>query len=125
MWVPPFGYLWILRLHTGSPELFAVCHALLRLLAPRHPPYALSSLTHNETTKLFFAFYSAVKVPSSSGISPVAVPDSRPTHRPMPYPPRTKKRPVYRGRFTRPLWYTLVPALFAFAHRVLLPQTRS
>ena len=45
-WVPPFGYLWIFRLHTGSPELFAVCHALLRLLAPRHPPYALSSLTH-------------------------------------------------------------------------------
>ncbi len=28
-----------------SPELFAACHVLLRLLAPRHPPYALSSLT--------------------------------------------------------------------------------
>ena len=29
----------------GSPKLFAACHVLLRLLAPRHPPYALSSLT--------------------------------------------------------------------------------
>jgi len=29
----------------GSPELFAAYHALLRLLAPRHPPYALTSLT--------------------------------------------------------------------------------
>ena len=31
----------------GSPELIAVCRVLHRLLAPRHPPYALSSLnTH-------------------------------------------------------------------------------
>jgi hypothetical protein len=30
----------------GSPRLIAVNHALLRLLTPRHPPYALSSLTH-------------------------------------------------------------------------------
>ena len=29
----------------GSPRLIAACHVLLRLLAPRHPPYALSSLT--------------------------------------------------------------------------------
>lgn len=29
----------------GSPRLFAAYHALLRLLAPRHPPYALTSLT--------------------------------------------------------------------------------
>jgi hypothetical protein len=29
----------------GSPKLFAACHVLHRLLAPRHPPYALSSLT--------------------------------------------------------------------------------
>ncbi len=28
----------------GSPRLFAACHVLHRLLAPRHPPYALSSL---------------------------------------------------------------------------------
>ncbi len=29
----------------GYPGLIAACHVLLRLLAPRHPPYALSSLT--------------------------------------------------------------------------------
>jgi hypothetical protein len=29
----------------GSPRLIAACHVLLRLLVPRHPPYALSSLT--------------------------------------------------------------------------------
>ena len=29
----------------GSPGLIAASHVLLRLLAPRHPPYALSSLT--------------------------------------------------------------------------------
>ena len=28
----------------GSPWLFAACHVLHRLLVPRHPPYALSSL---------------------------------------------------------------------------------
>ncbi len=53
--VPPFGYLWIYRLHTGSPELFAVCHALRRLLAPRHPPYALSSLIHVKPRNCFFS----------------------------------------------------------------------
>jgi hypothetical protein len=29
----------------GSPWLFAACHALLRFLAPRHPPSALPCLT--------------------------------------------------------------------------------
>jgi hypothetical protein len=29
----------------GSPGLIAACHVLHRLLAPRHPPHALSSLT--------------------------------------------------------------------------------
>src|SRR5262245_30776248 len=29
----------------NSPGLIAVFHALLRLLAPRHPPHALGSLT--------------------------------------------------------------------------------
>ena len=29
----------------GSPKLFAADHVLLRLLAPRHPPYALTILT--------------------------------------------------------------------------------
>ena len=30
----------------NSPELIAAIRALLRLLAPRHPPHALSSLIH-------------------------------------------------------------------------------
>ena len=32
------------KLAYSSPGLFAVSHVLLRLLSPRHPPYALSSL---------------------------------------------------------------------------------
>ena len=34
-----------LTLVSSSPELFAAVHVLLRLLAPRHPPRALRSLT--------------------------------------------------------------------------------
>ena len=30
---------------SGSPKLFAAYHVLHRLSLPRHPPYALSSLT--------------------------------------------------------------------------------
>jgi hypothetical protein len=30
---------------ANSPTLFAGCHVFLRLLLPRHPPYALYSLT--------------------------------------------------------------------------------
>ena len=33
-------------LMCSSPWLFAACHDLLRLLMPRHPPCALSSLTY-------------------------------------------------------------------------------
>ena len=36
----------------GSPRLIAASHALHRFLAPRHPPFALSSLTTN-----FFAYF--------------------------------------------------------------------
>src|SRR5664279_3061667 len=32
-----------------SPKLFAACHVLHRLLAPRHPPSALCSLTTTAT----------------------------------------------------------------------------
>ena len=38
----------------GSPRLIAVYHALLQLLTPRHPPYALSSLTKRDAEKLKF-----------------------------------------------------------------------
>ena len=33
-------------LACSSPRLFAACHVLHRRLVPRHPPYALSRLTH-------------------------------------------------------------------------------
>src|SRR3990172_12457965 len=38
----------------GSPRLIAVFHVLHRHLAPRHPPYALSSLTCRDAEKLTF-----------------------------------------------------------------------
>ena len=53
----------------GSPRLIAACHVLHRLLAPRHSPYALSSLTKCSlhltanmwSKKLPIAEYSVVK----------------------------------------------------------------
>src|SRR3954451_275570 len=39
----------------GSPKIFAACHVLLRLLAPRHPPDALLLLknpSRSRTTSL-------------------------------------------------------------------------
>ena len=36
-------------LARNSPKHFAACHVLRRLLAPRHPPHALSSLTYSFT----------------------------------------------------------------------------
>jgi hypothetical protein len=57
----------------GSPRLIAACHVLHRLLAPRHSPYALSSLTKCSlhltalyvVKKLPIAEYSVVKKSSS------------------------------------------------------------
>jgi hypothetical protein len=57
----------------GSPRLIAACHVLHRLLAPRHSPYALSSLTKcslhltacDVVKKLPIAEYSVVKKSSS------------------------------------------------------------
>ena len=48
-------------LACSSPWLFAAYRVLHRLLAPRHPPYALSSLTIQllrTLTFLVFCFYS-------------------------------------------------------------------
>src|SRR6201997_1237659 len=47
----------------GSPRLIAACHVLHRLLLPRHPPCALSSLT----TK--FTRYTAAPVQSPHTLS--------------------------------------------------------
>ncbi len=38
-------------LFSGSPKLIAAYHVLHRLLAPRHLPHALSSLTINQKFK--------------------------------------------------------------------------
>ena len=62
----------------GSPRLIAACHVLHRLLAPRHSPYALSSLTkcslhltfHEYVVKkLPIAEYSVVKKPSCESLA--------------------------------------------------------
>ncbi len=42
--VSPFGDPWI-SARCGSPGHIVACHVLHRLLAPRHPPRALCSLT--------------------------------------------------------------------------------
>jgi hypothetical protein len=52
----------------GSPRLIAASHVLHRLLAPRHPPYALSSLTikltrHVAAATCFFAEFRADNSP--------------------------------------------------------------
>ena len=47
---------------NGFPRLNAVVHALHRLMAPRHPPYALSSFPRETAEIENHAFYSVVKV---------------------------------------------------------------
>src|SRR6202040_1663530 len=44
------------KLACSSPGLIAACHVLHRLLAPRHPPYALSSLTIKLTQHVTVCF---------------------------------------------------------------------
>ena len=41
----------------SSPQLFAAYHVFLRLLVPRHPPYALTCLT---ITRIAFSYIPAV-----------------------------------------------------------------
>src|SRR3970040_1974107 len=50
------------RLLDSFPRLFAACHVLHRLLAPRHPPLTLSSLEYRES-KTFCARYAVLKLP--------------------------------------------------------------
>ena len=54
-----------LTLDDSSPRLFAAIHVLLRLLAPRHPPYALTNLIHVRRHSLN-VFY---PLPSPSSLS--------------------------------------------------------
>ncbi len=54
----------------GSPRLIAACHVLLRLLLPRHPPCALSSLTTKLTRHTAALLQSPHIVIPSSLLSP-------------------------------------------------------
>jgi hypothetical protein len=69
----------------GYPRLIAVFHVLHRHLAPRHPPYALSSLTRRDAEKLkiFPSCYSVVKVLLAAG-GLFALPARRLDHRASP-----------------------------------------
>jgi hypothetical protein len=58
--VSPFGHPRVKRLVGSSPRLIAASYVLHRLLAPRHPPCALSNLA---TTKDARARYVVLKVP--------------------------------------------------------------
>ena len=78
----------------GSPRLIAACHVLHRLLAPRHPPYALSSLIIKLTQYVVFQGASnrsrfpklaAVAIPPLSTVSNVSIPAA-------PYFPKLRRR---------------------------------
>ena len=53
-----------------SPQLFAAYHVLLRLLLPRHSPYALSCLT----SRLSFPVSAALRFPSCGAHVPLYAP---------------------------------------------------
>ena len=67
--VSPFGHPRV-EARSSSPGLFAAYDALHRLPAPRHPPYALSSLTMNKkpmqwmmlSANRFRAIYLAIRL---------------------------------------------------------------
>ena len=72
-----FTYIWITGLFSpaefphsdihglpdicSSPWLFAAYHVLLRLLVPRHSPYALSSLTYLQLKNFVLLRYTSLK----------------------------------------------------------------
>ena len=53
----------------SSPRLFAACHVLLRLLMPRHSPYALSSLNLPCVNRRFSSLFQWKSVSSRLRIS--------------------------------------------------------
>ena len=59
------------RLVSTSPELIAAAHVLLRLLAPRHPPCALSLLIVKNS---LFHYYGVFKVRASVRLAPRETP---------------------------------------------------
>src|SRR6266487_2435964 len=74
------------RLFSASPRLIAAVHVLLRLLVPRHPPYALSLLTVSTTCArtrgwreypyLAFVQFSSSAEAAARGGRPPAVPQN-------------------------------------------------
>ena len=56
----------------ASPKLIAACHVLHRLLAPRHPPYALSSLT-TKFTREQYPLYGAHAPGNSKALLPASL----------------------------------------------------
>ena len=73
----------VITLACSLPRLIAAGHVLLRLLAPRHPPCALSSLTFSPTILvnpkarmrtyklyLYSSFYAVVKEHIDRGMFP-------------------------------------------------------
>ena len=48
------------------PQLFAACHVLLRLLVPRHPPYALLRLINSSACPMLNCVSSSMKPSVSS-----------------------------------------------------------
>jgi hypothetical protein len=98
----------------GYPRLIAVFHVLLRHLAPRHSPYALSSLTLRDAEKLkiFPSCYSVVKVLLPAGGRSPFPPGGSATelHRPSPdalctsivHPPGTKRPGLSPGSMPIP-----------------------
>jgi hypothetical protein len=98
----------------GSPGLIAACHVLHRLLAPRHSPYALSSLTKCShahcvcvVKELPIAGYSVVKEPAVDGLqrrSTVTLVSRRPALRrsPQTFHCRAPRGALQAGRFCVP-----------------------
>ena len=101
----------------NSPKLIAAIRALHRLLAPRHPPHALSSLIHVRRQHLISAtmashgrtvlyvlllFRSVVKVPRRSHRSPKILGSLAAAPEPRSKPPASYPGPPSKHKTARP-----------------------
>jgi hypothetical protein len=120
----------------GSPRLIAACHVLHRLLLPRHPPCALSSLTTKFTQHIRRCSPGAFTPGSDrrvrrANLMTLAVCSSRPNVCARTTPADFKAlikllslvdNPIYSVVKHRPRGLT--PASAAWAARALLPEVR-
>jgi hypothetical protein len=83
----PHSDTWGSKLARSSPQIFAACHVLHRLLAPRHPPNALL------TTQTYSHTYLHTLTPCTGPIQPHGKPAS---------PPSPQNQPIPQHAFTRP-----------------------